>query len=88
MNFFKKLKKNVIAPKSSYTAMLLYYSFFDTLLSSGPKKKWKLKNNPRLPTLSYFLHTYYRNDLPAFENKNYLLQKLLKIDFLNIIKHY
>ena len=30
----------------------------------------------------------YNNDLPAFENKNYALQKLLKIDFLNIIKHY
>ena len=30
----------------------------------------------------------YNNDLPAFGNKNYVLQKLLKINFLNIIKHY
>ena len=30
----------------------------------------------------------YHNDLPAFGNKNYVLQKLLKINFLNIIKHY
>ena len=30
----------------------------------------------------------YNNDLPAFGNKNYVLQKLLKIDVLNIIKHY
>ena len=30
----------------------------------------------------------YHNDLPAFGNKNYVLQKLLKIDSLNIIKHY
>ena len=30
----------------------------------------------------------YNNDLPAFGNKNYVLQKLLKIYFLNIIKHY
>ena len=30
----------------------------------------------------------YHNDLLAFGNKNYVLQKLLKIDFLNIIKHY
>ena len=28
------------------------------------------------------------NDLPIFGNKNYVLQKLLKIDFLNIIQHY
>ena len=27
-------------------------------------------------------------DLPAFENKNYVLQKLLKIYFLNIIRYY
>ena len=30
----------------------------------------------------------YNNDLPAFGNKNYVLHKQLKIDFLNIIKHY
>ena len=30
----------------------------------------------------------YNNDSPAFGNKNYVLEKLLKIDFLNIIKHY
>ena len=30
----------------------------------------------------------YHNDLSAFGNENYVLQKLLKIDFLNIIKHY
>ena len=30
----------------------------------------------------------YHNDLSAFGNKNYVLQKLLKIDFLNIIKQY
>ena len=30
----------------------------------------------------------YHNDSPAFGNKNYVLQKLLKIDFLNIIKYY
>ena len=30
----------------------------------------------------------YHYDLPAFGNKNYVLQKLLKSDFLNIIKHY
>ena len=30
----------------------------------------------------------YNNDLPAFGNKNYVLQKVLKIDFVNIIKHY
>ena len=30
----------------------------------------------------------YNNDLPAFGNKNYVLQKLLQIDFLNITKPY
>ena len=30
----------------------------------------------------------YHNDLPAFGNKNYVLLKLLEIDFLKIIKHY
>ena len=30
----------------------------------------------------------YNNDLPAFGNKNYVLQKPLKTDFSNIIKHY
>ena len=29
----------------------------------------------------------YHNDLPAFGNKNYVLQKLLKVDFLNVIKN-
>ena len=28
------------------------------------------------------------NDLPAFGNKNYVLQKRLKIYFPSIIKHY
>ena len=87
MNFFRNQKKNYNSAKELYTAMLLY-SFFDTLLTSRSKKKWKLKNNPRLPSLSYFLHTNYHNDLPAFGNKNYIPQKLLEIDFLNIIKHY
>ena len=30
----------------------------------------------------------HNNDLPAFQNKNYVLQKPLRTDFLNIIKHY
>ena len=30
----------------------------------------------------------YHNELPEFGNKNYVLQKLLKIDSLNIIRHY
>ena len=30
----------------------------------------------------------YHDDLLAFGNKNYVLQKLLKIDCLNILKHY
>ena len=30
----------------------------------------------------------YNNDLPAFGKKNYVVQKLLKIDFSNLIKHY
>ena len=30
----------------------------------------------------------YYNGLPAFGNKNYVQQKLLKIDFLNVIKNY
>ena len=29
------------------------YSFFDFLLSTCPKKKWKLKNGQKLPTLPY-----------------------------------
>ena len=30
----------------------------------------------------------HNNDLPAFRTKNYVLQKPLKTDFLNIIKLY
>ena len=32
---------------------MLLYLFFDSLLSTCPKKKLKLKNSPRLPTLPY-----------------------------------
>ena len=47
--FFKKPNKTFTIEPKSYTSMLLYM-FFDSLLSTGPKK-WKLKNGPRLPTL-------------------------------------
>ena len=87
MSFFRKQKKIILAPKSSYI-LRCYYTRFSILHCLLAQKKWKLKNNSRLPTLSYFFHTNYHNDLPAFGNKNYVLHKLLKIDFLNVIKHF
>ena len=50
---------------------LSVYSFFDTLLSSG-QEKWKLKNNPTLPTLSYCLFSV---DLMPIDVRIYMFLK-------------
>ena len=46
-SFKKPNKKNYNRAKElQYTVMLLYL-FYDSLLATCPKKKWKLKNGPR-----------------------------------------
>ena len=58
-------KKFTIEPKS-YTAMLLY-SFFDSLLSSCPKKmetkKWPKAADSPLPTIFFQSHYLYIFDI-------------------------
>ena len=48
-NFFKKPNKNTKEPKN-YTAMLLYFFFFDSLLSTCPKEmeNWKMAQGCQL----------------------------------------
>ena len=72
-------KKFTIEPKS-YSAMLLYL-FFDSLLSTCQKKKWKLKNGPRLPTfplcISFLNHYLY------FQFIKKIMRYFIHLFFLN-----
>ena len=65
INFFKKPNKKFTIESKSYTVMLLYF-FFNSLLSTCPKKngKWKMAQRCRLspillPTLPYIAFFYY-----------------------------
>ena len=49
---------------------MLLYLFSDFLLSTRTKKKWKMKNGPRLPTRHYPSYVTYRLELKLYKLRN------------------
>ena len=55
IHFFKKPNKKIYnRAKKLYCDATIFV--FDCFLSTCQKKKWKLKNGPRLPALPYFFY--------------------------------